>query len=356
MFMKKIGTIAVLLTLLAAAAASLPAPANPQALPAGVTRTVLVSLEPGEEIKKEESTIAVSALAEDVILILTKGKSEKGPFTIFRDGQRSTPFTDFKAAMAAAYKGRKDSGGASRDCALYKPGPAPEAARFENKNQGPAGEVLTFQGRTFGPYQMVFSSRFTPDGTLGYYTAANKDKAWFGCSDGRKISFGGLPGEFKFSPDGKIAAVYVEGSLDMAEMEGLAKLPPDKQMEAFKTMDQRFLYTLDGAKYGPFNKDFSAQSFWFPAGTNDLYFRVDDQIFRNGKPFLKLDSFDECAFYPSVDGKTYAFFTYEGVVFSDGAKYPAPLDIVAFQENGHTIFKWITLENGRDIVVYKRRT
>ena len=58
---------------------------------------------------------------------------------------------------------------------------------------------------------------------------------------------------------------------------------------------------------------------------------------------------------PSVDGKTYAFFTYEGVVFSDGTKFPAPLDIVAFQENGHTIFKWITLENGRDIIVYKRR-
>jgi hypothetical protein len=355
MTVKKIGPLAVLLTLFAAAAASRPAPTKPQGAATDVTRTVLVSLEPGEEIKKEESTIAVSAMAEDIVLILTKGKTDKGPFTVFRDGKRSAPVADFKAAMTMAYAGRKDAGGASRDCAVYKPGPAPEKGRFENKTQGRDGEVLSFQGKTIGLFKIVLSSRFTPDGALGYFTATNKDKAWFGCSDGRKISFGGVPNEFKFSPDGKLAAVLVQGSMSLTEMEGLAKLPPDKQMEAFKTMDQTFLYTLDGAKYGPFDKDFSGNSFWFPAGTNDFYFRVHDQIFRNGAPFLKQDSFDSCAFYPSADGKSYAYFTYEGIVFSDGTKFPAPLDIVAFQENGRTIFKWITLENKKDIVVYKRR-
>lgn len=84
--MGKISLITAFFLLLVGAAASIPSPAKPQTLPSGVTRTVFFSLEPGEEIKRAESTIAVSALAEDVVLILAKSKSENGPFTVFRDG------------------------------------------------------------------------------------------------------------------------------------------------------------------------------------------------------------------------------------------------------------------------------
>jgi hypothetical protein len=317
-------------------------------------REVVFSLQPGEEIKQAESTIGLSVDFEDIILILTKG-GEKNGYTVVRDGERSKPFTDFKAAMEAAYKDKKNNPGGSRDCAVYKPGPAPADARFGNKSQG-RSEILTYKDQSFGPYEIVFSTRFVPDGSKGYFLASNKDKAWFGCSDGRKISFGGVPGEFKFSPDGKSAAVMVEGTMSISEMEGLAKLPPDKMAAAFKTMEQKFLYTIDGVKYGPFDKNFGGSSVWFVPTSNDLYFRVNDDIFRNGKKFLTLESFNNCSFYPSIDGKSYAYFNYSEIAFSDGTKYPEPLDVVVYEEDGTTVFKWICLENGRDLVVYRKRT
>jgi hypothetical protein len=69
---------------------------------------------------------------------------------------------------------------------------------------------------------------------------------------------------------------------------------------------------------------------------------------------MKVDSFDPCNFYPSPDGKTYALFDYANIVFSDGKKFPSPLDVFVFQEKGKTVFKWITLENNKDLVVYAR--
>jgi hypothetical protein len=85
--------------------------------------------------------------------------------------------------------------------------------------------------------------------------------------------------------------------------------------------------------------------------SNDLYFRVHDEVFRNGVPMIKVDSLDPCNFYPSLDGKTYALFDYSNIVFGDGKKYPSPLNTLAFQDKGKTVFKWIALENHRDLVV-----
>ena len=61
-----------------------------------------------------------------------------------------------------------------------------------------------------------------------FVTAADADTFWFKCTDGRKVSFGGTPGEILISPDGKNAAVEVQGSLGMRQMQDLSKLPPDK--------------------------------------------------------------------------------------------------------------------------------
>jgi hypothetical protein len=40
--------------------------------------------------------------------------------------------------------------------------------------------------------------------------------------------------------------------------------------------------------------------------------------------------------------------------FADGKKYPFPLNIVTFPDNGQTMIKWVALANKKDIVVYKR--
>lgn len=319
-----------------------------------MTRKVLYSLEPGETIMRAESTIAIAAAASDIILVTTMAKNNKGPFFVVRDGKRTGPFTGLKETMAAAYAGRTNSSQKSRDCASYTPAPAPEGASTTTESDQQGRQVIKFKGQTFGSHLLIFSVQTTPDGALAYITAGDNDKTWFECSDGRKVSFGGIPAEVKFSPDGKNAAVVCQGNLSMDEMNNLGKLPPEKLQAAFTEQEKKYLYTIAGKKYGPFESSFGAHDVWFPKTSNDLYYQVNGQVFRNGAPMMKADSFDPCNFYPSPDGKTYALFTYENIVFSDGKTFPSPLDIVVFQDGGKTVFKWITLENNKDLVVYQR--
>jgi hypothetical protein len=316
------------------------------------TRKVLYSLEPDEAIMRAESFMGLAVDSTDLILVLAKGKGTQNSYMVFRDGAKKGPFPQLKDAMDAAYSNKKNLSQRKRDCATYTPGSAPEGIRPASV-QTKGGQALQFKGVTFAQHLMIFTNQVTPDGALAYATAADNDKAWFECSDGRKISFGGLPESFKFSPDGKNAAVLVKGRYSLNEINNLAKLPPEKMAEAFKEADKKYLYTIDGKKYGPFDR-FEEYSFWYPKTSNDLYFRVGDQIFRNGSPMLTSESFDPCNFYPNADGKSYAMFTYESVLFSDGKKYPSPLDVLTFQDKGKTVFKWLALENAKDLVVYQR--
>jgi hypothetical protein len=320
------------------------------------TRQLIYSLHQGESILREESIIAVTADAVDVILVLSVTEGTADPFFVFRDGKRTGPYPKLEEAMKVAYEGRKSSSRKRRDCAKYNPGEPPEDARPYSDSTEEGKQIVRFKEKTFGPFVLVFSSQATPDGTLAYYTAADNDKAWFGCSDGRTVSFGGLPIEFKFSPDGKNAAVLCQGKLSLAEKDNLSNLPPEKLAAALKEEEKKYLYTIDGKRFGPFESGFGEGygSFWYASSTNDLYYYVNNQLYRNGTPMLKTDSLDPCNFYPSPDGKKYAMFTYESIVFSDGKTYPSPLDIVVFQHEGKTVFKWITLENDKDLVVCQR--
>jgi hypothetical protein len=334
----------------------------------GLVRRVLYSLEPGEAPLEAESVVGIEAdepeavanspeaLQADLggfVLVLAIGQGESARYSVFRDGKKSGPFEALEEAMKTAYQGRKEPGPRVAPCAVYKPGRAPEGSRFEPSEAG-GRSGLRFKGQSIGPFVLVYSTAVTPDGSRGYYTAANGDKAFFGCTDGRVVTFGGIPSEFKFSPDGKNAAVLVEGSLSLDGMKNLGQLPPEKMAEAMKDSDKRFLYTLDGRTFGPFGDSFRSYSFWFAAGGNDLYFRTGDGVYRNGALLFRSDSFDACGFYPGADGKSYVTYDYEKIVFSDGRSYPSPLDVVVFARGGRTIFKWLSLENKKDFVVYER--
>jgi hypothetical protein len=318
------------------------------------TQTVVYTLEPGEKILDAESTIAMSAEAEDVILVLAKNEEQNPPYFVFRDGKKTGPYAKLGDAMSAAYEGREDIQGKRHECASYEPGEPPDEARPETDYGAGGKQVVKFKGKSLGSYVMIFTTQATPDGAAAYYTASDNDKAWFGSSDGRVVSFGGIPGEFKFSPDGKNAAVLVQGKLSLADMNNMSKLSPEKIAAVMQEQEKKYLYTIDGRSFGPFESSFESYSFWYAKSTNDLYYRVGDDIFRNGALMFKAESFDNCQFYPSPDGKTYAMSDYERIVFSDGQSYPSPLDVVVLQRAGKTVWRWIALENEKKLVVYER--
>jgi hypothetical protein len=294
-------------------------------------RKVVYSLEPGEQFLQPESAIFISATKESVILVLSRGKRDRGsPFFVFKDGSMKGPFKKLNDVMLAAYEGQDQGPGIARDCAAYfseREEQSPDAAPQVSEDGG--GQTVVFNGKTYGPYKAVYDVRGMPDGSRAYFMVADKGKKWFICSDGRKVQIDGSPKAVMFSQDGKNA---LAGSL----------------------IAQRdlFIYTIDGQKFGPFGEDMGEP--WFPAGSNNFFFLIGNQLYMNGTPTLKVEQFDPCDFYPSADGKRYALFTYENLVFSDGMKYPFPLNVVSFQEKEQTIIRWVALENDKDIVVYQR--
>jgi len=317
---------------------------------AEAARSVLYSLDAGETIMRAESTIALAVGATDVVLITTKGKGDAGPFFVLRDKARKGPFASLKEAMTVAYEGRTTVSARKRSCASYEPAdPPPGSALVPVHGRG--GLHLQFKGATIGPHQMVLSSLVTPDGALAYVTSLDDDKAWLESSDGRNVPFGGTPVGLKISPDGRHATVLVKGRSSVNEQRAMSKLPPDKFMEATKTMSASYLYTIDGKTFGPFDP---FGSYWYAKTSNDVFFRVRDQVFRDGAPMFKMSSLDPCNFYPSPDGSAYVVFDYSSITFSDGRKYPSPLDVSAVVEGGRTIVRWLALENNKDLVVYQK--
>jgi hypothetical protein len=314
------------------------------------SRTLLYSLVPGETIVNDEITIALMADASDVVLVTTTGKGNKGPFFVFRDGARKGPFTSSKEAMAVAYVGRANPPERRRDCAAYSPAPAP-AGSGPDVSEDKSGQTLRFKGSALGPHMMIAGHKMTADGTLAYVTAVDNDKAWFESSDGRKVSFGGTPVEITVSPDGKSAAVRVEGRFSMKEMSGFSKLPPEKFAEAAKDLQKKYVYRIDGKVFGPFE---TIDAMWFPKTSNDLYVRADGKLFRNGVLLPGAPSFAACDFYPSPDGKSFAVVDYESITFSDGRKFASPLNVLAYQNGGKMVYRWIALEKNKDLVVFQR--
>ena len=316
-------------------------------------RKLIYSLEAGEEIMQPESAIIISATKESLTLVLSKGKGEKGPFLVFQNGKKKGPFAKLKEAMATAYPSQDDSAGIFRDCADYTPdqGLLPPDAVPSIEGDESSGQTVFFKGKTFGPYLSVFDVKATPDGSRAYFAVNDKDKVWLICSDGRNVFIASAPDTIKISPDGKNAIVACTGSLSPSEAVKLIATQPEKYNAE---MNRKYVYTIDGKKFGPYGMDF--KDFWFSVGNNSFFFLDGNQLYMNGTPTLtlKIEPFSPCDFYPSADGKKYALFTLENLIFCDGKKYPFPLSIIAFQEGGQTMIKWIALENNKDIVVYQR--
>jgi hypothetical protein len=316
-------------------------------------RKLIYSLEAGEEIMQRESAIIISATKESATLVLSKGKGNKGPFSVFQDGKKKGPFTKLKEAMAAAYPSQDESAGIVRDCADYTPdqGAIFRDAICMTQTEENGSMDVVFKGKTFGPYNSVIEMTCTADGSKTYFTVTAKDKVWLICTDGRKVPIAGSPDTIKISPDGKNAVVACASSLSPSEAEELSGSDPAKFNSEMK---KKTIYTIDGKKFGPYATDF--KDVWFSVGNNNLFFLDGNQLYMNGTPTLtlKIEPFSPCDFYPSADGRKYAFFTLENLVFSDGQKYPYPLSIITFPQGGQTMIKWVALENNRDIVVYQR--
>jgi hypothetical protein len=167
---------------------------------------------------------------------------------------------------------------------------------------------------------------------------------------GRKIDITGMPEQIIISPDGKASYVKVKGSLNPFDPEAIQQMINNPE-EA--NNPKVFLYGIDVTKYGPYPSADFRDTWYTPSGQWIMF--IGSEIYLNGKLLFKTDDYVSlCDIWISKSGTDYAWANYEYIFFKDGTKYTAPLVIKNVVENGKGYLKWISLEEGKSIVRYKK--
>jgi hypothetical protein len=139
----------------------------------------------------------------------------------------------------------------------------------------------------------------------------------------------------------------------LAEMVNeMGKLGEQSQLQA----TDFYVYSSKGSGHGPFKTMLIGEknpAFCSSEGSN-WYFIADGFLYKNGSKTASLTDTDINKIWWSANAQSYAYSTYEKLVFSSGEQYPFPLEMKTVNENGKTTLKWLALEDGHKFVLYSK--
>ncbi len=315
---------------------------------APVTPRKLATLGPEEYIVTDECLLltggAVGCVPDDYFIVTQARHSGKNVFFTYDKNGRKGPFDKMT------------------DDLLRKGTPAAEPHKFyfesemsmegieEATDPGDSGKhFLEYKGKRVGPFQQFLLATVAPDKSRFFALGVRDKKLRFASSDGRDVPAGGQPGTLAFSPDGTKAVVKCMGSITLYE--GIQIKPEDMSPTMF---DDATLYTLDGKKYGPFNKKDDFGEVWFLADSNDWLFTVGPTAYFNGAPLKPFKEQIRKASFWIDDASHYAWLEDDRLKFSDGASYPNPVMLKWDKKAGKTTLCWISIGPNRDVAAYSR--
>lgn len=309
---------------------------------AQVTQTKLATLGRGEVIVARESVLLSGAgpgcASENFFIVTQTTASGTSRFYVYDKAGRKGPFDKISESML-------------RTGAGFEPKPAyydeePSVEGFEETD--PRGS-FSFRGKKYGPFQQIQSFQASGDRSRFYALVAKAGKLRFISSDGRDVPAGGMPEAIKTSPDGTKAVAICRGSLTLIEgvQVDMSKIDPS-------SFDEVSLYTIDGAKIGPFPKAQDFGEVWFAAGSQSWLFNLGSGVYLNGSLLRKFpERIDKATFW--IDDAThYAWVEAEELCFSDGARYPGPVMLRHEKIAGKTTLCWISVQNNGDVVAFRR--
>lgn len=321
------------LVILLSALAVLPAAAQ-------VTQKKIATLGPGEIIVTGETHLLTGqgpgCTTEDFFIVSQSTGGAKSRFFTYDKSGRKGPFEKITESMLRA--------GAS-----YDPLPAYYVSEASIEGIEEDGNRLIFKGKTFGPFQQVLQIQVTPDKSRFYALVAKAGALRFIGSDGRDVPAAGMAGNIMISPDGTKAVATCRGTLTLIDgvKVDMSKIDPS-------TFDDVYLYTIDGAKLGPFHQNQDFGEVWFAAGSQNWLFDLGQNIYFNGKLILKFgERIDKERFWID-DEKHYAWVEGDELGFEDGAKYPYPVMIRHEKSAGKTALCWISVQKNGDVAAYQR--
>jgi len=302
-----------------------------------VTRKVICSIGAGENLVYGENCLELSTAQSNVYIVTQIYKNNAQTFFTYDNGTRKGPFTKTSVPVKVCKS--------EYECAAYMPNDEDiDASTYVSLND--MGQtVIKFQNKTYGPYLQIADFKLTSNKAKFYAAIQNQEGSSLICSDGRKVAVKGMPGSVVMNEDGSNALVVGLGSLSLQDMMS-GNINADD-------LANYFVYTIDGQKFGPYKDGFNSDAVWFQG--KNWFFYMDGSLYMNGKLLFNSETtIDKCTFWISADGKRWAFADYEKINFSDGKTYPFPLKMVKEEEAGKIFIKWVSIENSKDIVLYRR--
>jgi hypothetical protein len=309
----------------------------------GIEKKIIATLGPGENIANGENCFLLNKDPESISFVTVVNESSGKQYYCYgKDGKKTGPVKQPDVAYWAECADEK-----MEDCIPNDDPNVPEMEKYLDYSDG----SISFQGKKYGPFGQIVSFFLSSDGQNFYAVALNSEmKILFIDNAGRKVELIGIPDQVIISPDGEKAFANVKGSINPFDPEALQKMMNNPEEMNNPKIN---LIGIDGSKYGPYTSDSFSDAWFLPSGQLVIY--ANSEISLDGKVLFKSEEYiSKCDIWISNNGKDYAWANYEYLMFSDGKKFVAPLVIRYVEAGGKGFLKWISLEDGKSMVFYKK--
>lgn len=309
----------------------------------GIEKKIISTLGPGETLANGENCFLLDKNPETFSFVTVVGSgSSKQYYCYGKDGAKTGPV---KQPDDSYWADSKDAD--AEDCI---PNDDPKQGDLQESIDWTTGSVK-FQGKTYGPYGQVIFFYLSDDEQSFYAVALSQDmKIIFFDKNNRKVELQSMPEEIIISPDGQKAFAKVKGSINPFEPDAVQKMMDNPEEMNNPKIN---LVGIDGSKFGPYASGDFSDAWFIPPARLVIY--SNHEISIDGKLFFKSEEYiSPCDMWISSNGKDYAWANYENIFFSDGTKFVAPLVIRYVESAGKGYLKWIALEEGKNLMFYKK--
>jgi hypothetical protein len=308
----------------------------------GVEKKTIATLGPGEKLAYGENAFLLSQSPETFSFVTVVGTGNSREYYCYgKDGSKTGPVKSPDPKYWAEASNQK-----ADDCI---PNDDPVSVDIQ-KYFDFSTQSVKFQGKNIGPAGQPMHIALSKDEQHLYAIILTMEmKLVFFDNTGRTTDITGMPEEIIVSPDGRNAFTKVNGTINPFDPDAAARMMANPE----EMQDPRIMLVgMDGTKAGPFPSSSFKDSWFTQAGQWVVY--AGDEIIVNGKSLFKTTEYvAPCDLWISSTGNDYAWANYQSLFFKSGSRFTAPLEIRQVFSGGKSYLKWISLEGGNSLVLYK---
>ena len=309
----------------------------------GIEKRIIATLGPEETLVNGENCFLLGKNLESISFVTVVGSGSSKQFYCYgKDGSKTGPVKQPDPSYWAECKDVD-----VEDCVADD---EPDPVDLQEYVDWATGSVK-FQGSNYGPYGQIIVFYLSDDKQNFYAVALSPEmKIIFFDKNNHKVELVNIPEQVLISPDGLKAFAKIKGSINPFEPDAAQKMMDNPEEMNNPKIN---LVGIDGSKYGPYTSGDFSDAWFIPSGQLVIYSNYEISL--DGKALFKSEDYiSKCDIWISNNGKDYAWANYENLIFSDGTKYVAPLVINYVETAGKGYLKWLSLENKKDLLFYKK--